>query len=187
MSVDDGLREVIPFLKRYRGAANIVFGEPAVLKRLCKLFGFKNECARGRIFLTGAKIQRLEEFGLPPATEPPPPDFMGAPTSLEASHAEARADRDAVLDPPKGHYVGAAKMPPAARAYAFYLQMDARLLPLDTGCWSFNADHNVVMVSVPNVGMMWGRRQRGLDETLAAIEARWGANIRARAEEAVNG
>lgn len=185
MSVDDGLRELIPNLRRYLGAPNIVFGTPGDLKRLCKCFGFKNECPRGRIFLTGSKIGRLEALGLPPATEPPPPDFIAGPGSLDEAHAEAREDRNAPFEVPPGKYVPAAEMPPAARAEAFWLQLQAGWLPIDTGSWSFCSEHNAVLVSVP-AGITWGRAKRGVDETLAAIEARWGADVRARAEEAVS-
>jgi hypothetical protein len=188
MSVDDGLRELIPFLKRYRGASNIIFGEPHVLKRLCKCFGFKNDCPRGRIYLTDAKAARLEALGLTPSDEPLPPGFSDAPSSLEEAHGEALEDRGAFFQPPPGTYVDASQMPPAARAYAFYLHMQAGWFPVDTGRWSYCAERDAVVVTVQDgrggVTFAVGRT-RELDETLAAIEMRWGAEVRARAEEAV--
>ena len=94
------------------------------------------------------------------------------------------------VQPPPGAYVGAAEMPPAARAYAFFLHMQAGWRPIDTGRWSYCPEHDAVVVNVQDGrgGITFAvGRTRELEATLTAIETRWGAEIRARAEEAVRG
>lgn len=39
----------------------VVIGPPPSLRALCARLGFKNECRKGRVFLTGAKMRRLAE------------------------------------------------------------------------------------------------------------------------------
>jgi hypothetical protein len=42
----------------------VIVGEPAVLKAICARLGFRNDCKRGRVYLTDAKRRAL---GLAPA------------------------------------------------------------------------------------------------------------------------
>lgn len=182
MSADDGLREVIPHVRRYRGAPNILFGEPGVLKRLCRCFGFKNECPRGRVFITDAKIQRLEALGLPPATEPPPPEFSGAPASLDEAHAEARADRDAKLLPPRDGLIPFARMPVRERAFAALLahKYGYRVEPSD---WSYQPETGQVVVEVPGAAVVWSIVRGTLDQVLDELGKR---GARTEVEEMIN-
>lgn len=56
------LRELAAQVRRYANAPGVVFGTPSTLAEICRLLGFRNDCRRGRVYLTPTKIQRL---GLP--------------------------------------------------------------------------------------------------------------------------
>lgn len=184
VGTDGRIRQLVPALQRYRDAPNIIFGQPQVLRELCRCLGFQSQCSRGRLFLTDGKIQKLEGLGLGRGTEGLPPGITDVLASLEAAHAQEKVDRQAFFEPPAGDYVGVDQMPARARAYACLLALKAGFR-IDRRDWSYCSENDNIVVDVPRVGRTWSVVRYGRDEVVAAIGTRWGELTRQRAEEAI--
>jgi hypothetical protein len=65
--VNARLRELAKHVRTYHGRPGSVFGEPRVLREICRLLGIPaGDCRHGRVFLFDTNLQRL---GLPTSTE----------------------------------------------------------------------------------------------------------------------
>lgn len=186
MTADERLRELATQVRRYAGRPNSLFGEPGVLKEICKLFGFKNDCRQGHVYITDTKLARLD---LPPATEPLPEKWGGVPASLEEDHAQAKRDRRGPTEVPTGEMVGADKMSPRERAWAALLALKAGW-PVEPRDWEYDAASDTVVVEKMVDGRIaetFSVVRHGLATTLAEIEERFGAGARGQVEAVIGG
>lgn len=168
------MRAILPELRRYAAGPNRLYGPPARLSRLCRIFGFRNPCDRGHVFLTDNKVQALEQLGLAaPLDEEPPKDAGAENDGALGAHK---------LKPPTEGLVGFDRMPVRERAFAALLALKYgyRVLPDD---WAFQPVTGEVVVTVPGQVTIWTGARGTLNDTLDELGRRgW----RTKVEEIIN-
>jgi hypothetical protein len=169
------VRALLPELRRYGVRPNRLHGPPARLSRLCRIFGFRNPCDRGHVFLTDSKIEALEQLGLAaPLDEEPPQDAGPENDGALGAHK---------LKPPTEGLVGFDRMPIRERAFAVLLALKYgyRVLSDD---WTFHPVTGEVVVTVPGQVTIWSTARGTIEEVLDELGRRgW----RTDAEEIING
>lgn len=58
-AADERLRQLAGLVTEATDRPGVILGPPPVLAEICRLFGFKNQCSRGSVYLTAPKMRRL--------------------------------------------------------------------------------------------------------------------------------